>query len=134
MVGSFGRCHRAGALADNPEAVRAPDVYTDILGRLGCTVDAWETTYLHVLPGDDPVVEWFRAAVSGRTSTRSIPTGAASSSPRSRRLPRRVPASAVRHGAAVPADLRGRPSRLSRLVDMALAVATAIASERDHEP
>jgi trans-aconitate 2-methyltransferase len=23
-------------------------------------VDAWETTYLHVLPGEDPVLEWYK--------------------------------------------------------------------------
>jgi trans-aconitate 2-methyltransferase len=33
--------------------------YADQLARLGLRVDAWETTYLHVLPGDDPVLEWF---------------------------------------------------------------------------
>ncbi len=33
--------------------------YVDRLARLGCTVDAWETTYLHVLPGEDPVLEWY---------------------------------------------------------------------------
>lgn len=38
----------------------SPEVYLDLLARLGCVVDAWETTYLHVLPGDDPVVEWYR--------------------------------------------------------------------------
>jgi trans-aconitate 2-methyltransferase len=27
---------------------------------LGWAVDAWETTYLHVLPGDDPVFDWIR--------------------------------------------------------------------------
>ena len=32
-----------------------PVVYLDALASLGCTVDAWETTYLHVLTGDDPV-------------------------------------------------------------------------------
>jgi len=58
----FGSVHRAGALAENPDGVRTPDVYADILGNLGCAVDAWETTYLHVLPGDDPVVEWFRGS------------------------------------------------------------------------
>lgn len=26
----------------------------------GCVVDCWETTYQHVLPGPDPVVEWVR--------------------------------------------------------------------------
>jgi len=35
-----------------------PDVYLDTLARLGWTVDAWETTYLHVLTGADPVFTW----------------------------------------------------------------------------
>jgi trans-aconitate 2-methyltransferase len=48
-----------GGLACEPSAVRRADVYADLLGRLDCTVDAWETTYMHVLPGDDPVLEWF---------------------------------------------------------------------------
>ena len=39
---------------------RDPAEYLDLLAREGCTVDAWETTYLHVLPGPDPVVEWYR--------------------------------------------------------------------------
>jgi trans-aconitate 2-methyltransferase len=33
--------------------------YLDRLARLGCAVDAWETTYLHLLPGEDPVLEWY---------------------------------------------------------------------------
>jgi len=37
-----------------------PAEYLDLLGRAGFEVDAWETTYLHVLHGDDPVVEWYR--------------------------------------------------------------------------
>jgi trans-aconitate 2-methyltransferase len=37
-----------------------PAGYLDLLARAGCTVDAWETTYLHVLHGPDPVVEWYR--------------------------------------------------------------------------
>jgi trans-aconitate 2-methyltransferase len=39
---------------------RDPAEYLDLLAREGCAVDAWETTYLHVLPGPDPVVEWYR--------------------------------------------------------------------------
>ena len=41
---------------------QAPDPaeYLDLLAPAGCEVDAWETTYLHVLPGDDPVTEWYR--------------------------------------------------------------------------
>ncbi len=37
-----------------------PADYLDLLARAGCEVDAWETTYLHVLPGTDPVAEWYR--------------------------------------------------------------------------
>lgn len=29
-----------------------------LLSGLGLVVDAWETVYFHVLPGDDPVLEW----------------------------------------------------------------------------
>ena len=39
---------------------RDPAEYLDLLAREGCAVDAWETTYLHVLPGPDPVTEWYR--------------------------------------------------------------------------
>ncbi len=35
-----------------------PAEYVDLLARPGYAVDAWETSYLHVLPGADPVVEW----------------------------------------------------------------------------
>ena len=34
--------------------------YLDVLAGAGCRVDAWETTYLHILPGQDPVVEWVK--------------------------------------------------------------------------
>lgn len=37
-----------------------PADYLDVLARLGLAVDAWETTYLHVLQGEDPVLEWYR--------------------------------------------------------------------------
>ena len=33
--------------------------YLEVLQGLGCEVDAWETTYLHVLEGEDAVFEWF---------------------------------------------------------------------------
>ena len=35
-----------------------PAVYHQALLDLGCTVDGWETTYLHLLPGEDPVFGW----------------------------------------------------------------------------
>jgi trans-aconitate 2-methyltransferase len=37
-----------------------PGRYLDLLARLGLVVDAWETTYLHVLTGPDPVTEWYK--------------------------------------------------------------------------
>jgi trans-aconitate 2-methyltransferase len=37
-----------------------PADYAELLARAGCEVDAWETTYLHILPGEDPVLEWYK--------------------------------------------------------------------------
>ncbi|WP_037677030.1 trans-aconitate 2-methyltransferase [Streptomyces griseus] len=42
------------------DSVHAPGVYLDRLARLGCGTDVWETTYHHVLPGDDPVLDWVK--------------------------------------------------------------------------
>jgi len=39
-----------------------PAAYVDLLSRAGCVVNAWETTYLHVLPGQDPVLEWCKGS------------------------------------------------------------------------
>ena len=52
--------HRfAGYLADVewPAAFDAA-IYLDDLAGLGCRVEAWETTYLHVLSGPHPVFRW----------------------------------------------------------------------------
>jgi trans-aconitate 2-methyltransferase len=35
-----------------------PSGYAGLLSDAGCTVDAWETTYIHELTGDNPVLEW----------------------------------------------------------------------------
>jgi trans-aconitate 2-methyltransferase len=39
-----------------------PAAYVDLLSQAGCVVNAWETTYLHVLPGEDPVLEWYKGS------------------------------------------------------------------------
>jgi trans-aconitate 2-methyltransferase len=39
-----------------------PGEYLDLLAGLGLIVDAWETTYLHVLQGPDPVTEWYKGS------------------------------------------------------------------------
>jgi trans-aconitate 2-methyltransferase len=51
-------------LADAPLNRQAgdPAQYLDLLAGLGLLVDAWETTYLHVLQGPDPVTEWYRGS------------------------------------------------------------------------
>ena len=46
-----------------PRAVPEPAGYAEVLAGAGCEVDAWETTYLHVLDpagehGDDAVLAW----------------------------------------------------------------------------
>lgn len=39
-------------------AVPEPAQYADLLTATGADVDAWETTYLHRLTGEDPVLRW----------------------------------------------------------------------------
>lgn len=58
---------RAGELLNvlNRPAVAEPSTYLRVLARLGCRVNAWETTYLHVLDREgadpDPVLTWVSA-------------------------------------------------------------------------
>jgi trans-aconitate 2-methyltransferase len=49
-----------------------PAVYLDTLADLGCEVDAWETTYLHVLTGDDPVFTWV-SGTGARPTLQALP-------------------------------------------------------------
>lgn len=42
------------------EPVLEPAGYADLLAAEGLRVDAWETTYLQVLHGPDPVLEWVK--------------------------------------------------------------------------
>jgi trans-aconitate 2-methyltransferase len=61
--------HTAGAAVP---ASHDPAVYLDALGSLGCTVDAWETTYLHVLTGEDPVFTWV-SGTGARPTLQALP-------------------------------------------------------------
>jgi trans-aconitate 2-methyltransferase len=49
-----------------------PAVYLDALAALGCSVDAWETTYLHVLTGPDPVFTWV-SGTGARPTLQALP-------------------------------------------------------------
>lgn len=50
------------ALRDIPfqvgTVVDTPSHYAELLVEAGCNVDAWETTYLHQLTGEHPVLDW----------------------------------------------------------------------------
>ena len=47
----------------DPAAVLDPVGYLDVLTAAGLSADAWETTYLHVLTGADPVLRWVSGTV-----------------------------------------------------------------------
>ncbi|MEU1129483.1 trans-aconitate 2-methyltransferase [Streptomyces sp. NPDC005900] len=51
---------RLGGRLRHADAVLTPAAYLERLTGLGCEVDAWETTYLHVLKGPDPVLDWVK--------------------------------------------------------------------------
>ena len=46
--------------------------YLEVLSGLGCDVDAWETTYLHVLHGEDPVFTWV-SGTGSRPTLQALP-------------------------------------------------------------
>jgi trans-aconitate 2-methyltransferase len=49
-----------GDVLRHREPVAKPAHYLDLLAGAGLRVDAWQTEYLHVLQGNDPVLEWVR--------------------------------------------------------------------------
>jgi trans-aconitate 2-methyltransferase len=42
------------------DAVAEPAEYLELLAESGLAVNAWQTSYLHVLQGPDPVLDWVR--------------------------------------------------------------------------
>ncbi|HET7349354.1 MAG TPA: methyltransferase domain-containing protein [Marmoricola sp.] len=65
------------AYAEHTVGVATPDAfdaatYLDVLRDLGCEVDAWETTYLHVLTGEDPVFTWV-SGTGARPTLEALP-------------------------------------------------------------
>jgi trans-aconitate 2-methyltransferase len=51
---------RLGGVLRHEDPVDSPSQYATLLLDLGWDADAWETTYVHVLPGTHPVLEWVR--------------------------------------------------------------------------
>ena len=63
--------HTAGvAVPDSHD----PATYLEALAATGCAVDAWETTYLHVLTGEDPVFTWV-SGTGARPTLEALPPG-----------------------------------------------------------
>jgi len=65
------------AYAEHTAGVAVPDAhdaatYLHTLRDLGCEVDAWETTYLHVLTGPDPVFTWV-SGTGSRPTLQALP-------------------------------------------------------------
>jgi trans-aconitate 2-methyltransferase len=63
--------HTAGVV--HP-ASHDPEVYLARLRELGLQADVWETTYLHVLEGPDPVLRWV-SATGARPVLQALPDG-----------------------------------------------------------
>ncbi|MBV2356767.1 trans-aconitate 2-methyltransferase [Streptomyces sp. J2-1] len=53
---------RLAGVLRRADSIHTPEVYLDRLARLGCAADVWQTTYLHVLPGKDPVLDWVKGS------------------------------------------------------------------------
>jgi trans-aconitate 2-methyltransferase len=49
-----------------------PASYLEVLTDLGCEVDVWETTYLHLLHGPDPVFRWI-SGTGARPTLQALP-------------------------------------------------------------
>ena len=52
---------RLADAAPHPDTVLEPAGYADVLAGAALSADVWETTYLHVLDGPDPVLAWVRS-------------------------------------------------------------------------
>ncbi|MFJ6697378.1 trans-aconitate 2-methyltransferase [Streptomyces sp. NPDC091272] len=52
--------NRLAGVGDRAGAVEDPGTYLSLLTSLGCETDVWETTYLQLLPGTDPVLDWVK--------------------------------------------------------------------------
>jgi len=58
VLEELGQRHALRALEE--AHVESPERYRTILEALGLTVTTWQSTYRHVLAGEDPVLEWLR--------------------------------------------------------------------------
>ena len=81
-VGEPSHTIRAELAAEQPYAAHTrdvavprshdPEVYLRALTDAGCEPDVWETTYLHVLTGEDPVFAWV-SGTGARPTLQALP-------------------------------------------------------------
>jgi trans-aconitate 2-methyltransferase len=60
LADSPRRRDRLAGVLRHEDAVHTPVDYLRRLTALGCAADVWETTYVHLLPGEDPVLDWVK--------------------------------------------------------------------------
>jgi trans-aconitate 2-methyltransferase len=60
LAGSARWAGRLAGVLRHTDAVAEPAEYLELLAGAGLRVNAWQTAYLHVLAGPDPVLEWVR--------------------------------------------------------------------------
>jgi len=63
---------RVAGVLRGTESVAETSTYARLLAETGATVDAWETTYLHVLTGPDPVFTWV-SGTGARPTLQALP-------------------------------------------------------------
>ncbi|MDQ2683595.1 MAG: trans-aconitate 2-methyltransferase [Chloroflexota bacterium] len=62
LADSPGWADRLTGVLRHADVVEDPDGYARIFLDAGWRVEAWETTYYHLLPGENPVLEWVRGS------------------------------------------------------------------------
>ncbi|MFE2584737.1 trans-aconitate 2-methyltransferase [Streptomyces sp. NPDC059378] len=60
LAGSARWRDRLADVLRHDDAVHTPEAYFEHLTDMGCATDAWETTYVQLLTGEDPVLDWVK--------------------------------------------------------------------------
>ncbi len=94
------------ALPDRTHGSHTATEYLDVLGPLCSHIDGWETTYIHILQGTDPVLEWVKG-----TALRPVLAALGTDEARAEFLAQLAP----RLRAAYPSGVWGTPFPFKRI-------------------
>jgi trans-aconitate 2-methyltransferase len=92
---------RLAGVLDHHDSVATPAAYAELLADAGLSVDVWATTYLHILGGSDPVLEWVRGT-GLRPVLAALPPDEAAEFERTYAARVRAAYPATRHGTVFP--------------------------------